>query len=111
MILERRRVTVIAAPVDGCGAQDHAEHLGRGSATPAPRSTSARAAIMQHHLGEITAPSHRALAPARRPDPARGRHLRSGRDAKRFCGAEAPGFVNGILAAALREMGENGAYR
>jgi transcription antitermination protein NusB len=23
--------------------------------------------------------------------------------AKRFCGAEAPGFVNGILAAALRE--------
>ncbi len=29
--------------------------------------------------------------------------------AKNFCGAEAPGFVNGILAAALREMGENGA--
>jgi N utilization substance protein B len=25
--------------------------------------------------------------------------------AKRFCGAEAPGFVNGILAAALRERG------
>jgi N utilization substance protein B len=23
--------------------------------------------------------------------------------AKRFCGAEAPGFVNGILAAVLRE--------
>jgi len=27
--------------------------------------------------------------------------------AKRFCGAEAPGFVNGILAAALREMRED----
>lgn len=27
---------------------------------------------------------------------------------KTFCGADAPGFVNGILAAALREMGENG---
>ena len=27
--------------------------------------------------------------------------------AKRYCGAEAPGFVNGILAAALREMHEN----
>ena len=27
--------------------------------------------------------------------------------AKTFCGADAPGFVNGILAAALREMHEN----
>lgn len=27
--------------------------------------------------------------------------------AKRFCGAEAPGFVNGILAAALRERQAN----
>ncbi len=26
--------------------------------------------------------------------------------AKRFCGAEAPGFVNGILAAALRARGD-----
>jgi transcription antitermination protein NusB len=26
--------------------------------------------------------------------------------AKRFCGADAPGFVNGILAAALRERAE-----
>ena len=31
--------------------------------------------------------------------------------AKELCSAEAPGFVNGILAAALREMGENGAHR
>jgi transcription antitermination protein NusB len=29
--------------------------------------------------------------------------------AKRFCGADAPGFVNGILAAALREQGRAGA--
>ena len=29
--------------------------------------------------------------------------------AKEFCGADAPGFVNGILAAALREMQDNGA--
>src|SRR6185436_16223178 len=27
--------------------------------------------------------------------------------AKTFCGADAPGFVNGILAAVLREMHEN----
>jgi N utilization substance protein B len=29
--------------------------------------------------------------------------------AKRFCGADAPGFINGILAAALREQGTNGS--
>ena len=29
--------------------------------------------------------------------------------AKTFCGAEAPGFVNGVLAAVRREMGDNPA--
>jgi N utilization substance protein B len=29
--------------------------------------------------------------------------------AKAFCGSDAPGFVNGILAAVLREVRENGA--
>jgi N utilization substance protein B len=47
----------------------------------------------------------------RRPDPGRGAISEAVETAKQFCGAEAPGFVNGILAAALREMGENGAYR
>ena len=28
--------------------------------------------------------------------------------AKAFCGADAPGFVNGILGAALREVRQNG---
>ena len=27
--------------------------------------------------------------------------------AKTFCGSDAPGFVNGVLAAALREVREN----
>jgi transcription antitermination protein NusB len=31
--------------------------------------------------------------------------------AKSFCGPDAPGFVNGILDAALREARENGAHR
>ncbi len=31
--------------------------------------------------------------------------------AKRFCGAEAPGFVNGILNAVLREMRETAEQR
>jgi len=30
--------------------------------------------------------------------------------AKEYCGADAPGFVNGILGAALREVRENGAH-
>ena len=30
--------------------------------------------------------------------------------AKAFCGPDAPGFVNGILGAALREVRENGAH-
>jgi N utilization substance protein B len=30
--------------------------------------------------------------------------------AKAFCGPDAPGFVNGILDAALREVRENGAH-
>jgi N utilization substance protein B len=30
--------------------------------------------------------------------------------AKAFCGHDAPGFVNGILGAALREVRENGAH-
>ena len=29
--------------------------------------------------------------------------------AKEFCGAQAPGFVNGVLGAALRAVRENGA--
>ena len=28
--------------------------------------------------------------------------------AKAFCGAEAPGFVNGVLGAILREVRQNG---
>jgi N utilization substance protein B len=31
--------------------------------------------------------------------------------AKTYCGADAPGFVNGILAAALREVRENPSAR
>ena len=56
----------------------------------------------------------RALAYAAQdyvPIPPEGAISEAVETAKRFCGAEAPGFVNGILAAALREMGENGAYR
>jgi N utilization substance protein B len=46
-------------------------------------------------------PGERAIAPAGAIDEAV-------ETAKRFCGAEAPGFVNGILGAALRELVASG---
>jgi N utilization substance protein B len=52
---------------------------------------------------------HPDAVPGDRPIPPEGAIDEAVETAKTFCGAEAPGFVNGILAAALREMGENGA--
>ena len=64
-------------------------------------------AIMRVALLEMLHPD---VAPADVPIPAEGAISEAVETAKVFCGAEAPGFVNGILAAALREMGENGAH-
>ena len=63
-------------------------------------------AIMRVALLEIVHPD---AAPADRPIPPEGAIDEAVETAKTFCGAEAPGFVNGILAAALREIGQNGA--
>ena len=65
-------------------------------------------AILRTALLEMLHPD---VAPADVPIPPEGAISEAVETAKVFCGAEAPGFVNGILAAALREMGENGAYR
>ena len=53
---------------------------------------------------------HPDVAPGETPIPAEGAIDEAVETAKEFCGAEAPGFVNGILAAALREMQDNGAH-
>jgi N utilization substance protein B len=63
-------------------------------------------AIMRVALLEMRQPD---VAPADAPIAPEGAIDEAVETAKRFCGAEAPGFVNGILAAALREMQENGA--
>ncbi len=42
---------------------------------------------------------------ATRPIPAEGAIDEAVETAKTFCGADAPGFVNGILAAVLRSHG------
>jgi len=65
-------------------------------------------AIMRIALLEMLHPD---AAPADTPIPPEGAIDEAVETAKTFCGPDAPGFVNGILAAALREMGENGVRR
>jgi N utilization substance protein B len=61
-------------------------------------------AIMRIALLEILHPD---VAPADTPIPPEGAIDEAVETAKTYCGADAPGFVNGILAAALREIEEN----
>ena len=63
-------------------------------------------AIMRVALLEMLHPD---AAPAERPIPPEGAIDEAVETTKVYCGADAPGFVNGILAAALREMRENPA--
>ena len=50
---------------------------------------------------------HPDVAPGEKPIPPEGAIEEAVETAKTFCGADAPGFVNGILAAVLREVREN----
>jgi len=50
---------------------------------------------------------HPDVAPADEPIPAEGAIDEAVESAKVFCGSDAPGFVNGVLAAVLREVREN----
>jgi N utilization substance protein B len=60
--------------------------------------------IMRVALLEMMHPDE---VPAKEPIPPEGAIEEAVESAKRFCGSEAPGFVNGVLAAALRELREN----
>ena len=51
---------------------------------------------------------HPDAAPADTPIPPEGAIDEAVESAKIFCGSDAPGFVNGILAAVLRDVRENG---
>lgn len=50
---------------------------------------------------------HPDVAPGETPIPAEGAIEEAVETAKTYCGADAPGFVNGVLAAVLREVREN----
>lgn len=62
--------------------------------------------IMRVALIEILHPD---AAPSEEPIPPEGAIDEAVETAKTFCGSEAPAFVNGVLAAALREVRENAA--
>ncbi len=63
-------------------------------------------AIMRVALLEMLHPD---LIEGERPIPPEGAISEAVETAKEFCAAQAAGFVNGILAAALRSVRENGA--
>jgi len=89
--------------------QDHADELDAVIARHAKgwsvdRIAPLERAIMRVALLEMRHPD---AVPADHPIPPEGAIDEAVETAKTFCGAEAPGFVNGILAAALREMQHN----
>jgi transcription antitermination protein NusB len=65
-------------------------------------------AIMRVALLEML---HPQLLPGEAPIPAEGAIEEAVRSAKRFCGSDAPAFVNGVLDAVLREVRENTVKR
>ncbi len=54
---------------------------------------------------------HPDAAPGEEPIPPEGAIEEAVETAKTFCGAEAPAFVNGVLAAVLRDVRENATTR
>jgi transcription antitermination protein NusB len=83
-------------------AEDLDEHIARHArGWTVERIAPLERAIMRTALLEMLHPD---LVEAERPIPAEGAIDEAVETAKAFCGAEAPGFVNGILAAVLREV-------
>ncbi len=64
--------------------------------------------IMRVALVEMLHPD---AAPADEPIPPEGAIEEAVESAKVFCGSQAPGFVNGVLGAVLREVRENAHIR
>ena len=62
--------------------------------------------IMRIALGEMLYPD---AVPAETPIPPEGAIDQAVEVAKEYCGAQSPGFVNGILNAAIAEIGETAA--
>ncbi len=76
----------------------HAHGWSVGRIQPLERSIMRVALLEMMHPDEV---------PSKEPIPPEGAIEEAVESAKRFCGSEAPGFVNGVLDAALRELREN----
>jgi transcription antitermination protein NusB len=83
-------------------AEDLDEHIGRHArGWTVERIAPLERAILRTALLEML---HGELVEGERPIPPEGAIDEAVETAKAFCGAEAPGFVNGVLAAVLREV-------
>jgi N utilization substance protein B len=85
---------------------DNAEELDRhigehATGWPVSRIAPLERAILRTALLEML---HPGLVEGERPIPPEGAIDEAVESAKAFCGADAPGFVNGVLAAVLRDQ-------
>jgi N utilization substance protein B len=88
-------------------AEELDEHIGlHASGWTVDRIAPLERAIMRTALLEMLHPD---LIEGERPIPPEGAIDEAVETAKAFCGADAPGFVNGVLGAVLRGLRENGA--
>ena len=89
---------------------DHAEELDEHIARHARGWSVDRIAPLERAIlrSAILEMLHPDLVQGERPIPAEGAIDEAVETAKRFCGADAPGFVNGILGAVLRDVRQNG---
>lgn len=74
---------------------------------PAQRLAPLERSIMRVALIEMLHPD---VAPGDAPIPAEGAIEEAVESAKVFCSGDAPGLVNGVLAAVLREVRQNAAH-
>jgi transcription antitermination protein NusB len=89
---------------------DHAEELDGHIARHAKGWTVERIAPLERSIlrTALLEMLHPDAVEGDRPIPAEGAIDEAVETAKAFCGSEAPGFINGILAAVLREVRHNG---
>jgi N utilization substance protein B len=87
------------------GVRDHQSELDELISRHATGWTLSRIAPLERSILRVALLEvmHPDAVPGERAIPPEGAIDEAVETAKRFCGAEAPGFVNGILAAALRE--------
>src|SRR4051794_5719051 len=90
---------------------DHAEELDEQIGRHAKGWTVSRIAPLERAIlrTALLEMLHPEMVEGERPIPPEGAIDEAVETAKAFCGSEAPGFVNGILAAVLRE-GKGGAH-